>query len=53
VFYHPELDTVDYNNKRKLLRLMLRDSKNGFDKLVVRDQSEPMPIMISNVKAIN
>ncbi|MBP5996111.1 MAG: hypothetical protein KA736_10465 [Crocinitomicaceae bacterium] len=53
VFYHPELDTVDYNNKRKLLRLMLRDSKNGFDKLVVRDQSEPMPILISKFKAIN
>lgn len=53
VFYHPELDTVDYNNKRKLLRLMLRDSKNAFDKLVVRDQSEPMPILISNYKALN
>lgn len=53
VFYHPELDTVDYNNKRKLLRLMLRDSKNGFEKLVVRDQSEPMPILISNYKVLN
>jgi hypothetical protein len=53
VYYHPELKSADYNNKRKLLNAMLRDTKNGFAKLVERNQSESMPILISNYKALD
>ncbi len=45
VYYHPELKSKDFNKKSKLLRLMLRDSVSDFSKLVVRSQSEPMPIL--------
>lgn len=53
VYFHPELKSKDYNKKRKLLRLMLRDSIGDFSKLVERNQSEPMPILISKYKDIS
>lgn len=52
IYYHPELKSKDYNKKSKLLRLMLRDSIGDFSKLVERNQSEPMPILISKYKDI-
>jgi hypothetical protein len=43
----------DFNKKRNLLRIMLMDINDGFSKLVERNQSQPMPILISKAKALN
>jgi hypothetical protein len=53
IYYHPELSIEDFNKKRNLLRVMLADINDGFSKLVERNQSQPMPILISKAKALN
>lgn len=53
VFFHPEDKVNDFNRKSQLLRLMFHDSITDMTKLVVRSQSEPMPILVSNYKAVN
>jgi hypothetical protein len=53
VFYHPEDKINDFNRKSQLLRLMFHDSIGDMTKLVVRSQSQPMPLLFSNFIAIN
>lgn len=53
LYYHPELQIGDFNKKRNLLRTMLMDINGGFSKLVERNQSQPMPILISKAKNLN
>lgn len=53
VFYHPEDKDNDFSSKSQLLRIMFHESIDNMKKLVVRSQSEPMPILLSNYKAIN
>ena len=53
VFYHPEDTINDFNRKSQLLRLMFHDSIGDMTKLVVRSQSQPMPLLFSNFIAIN
>jgi hypothetical protein len=52
VFYHPEDKDNDFISKSQLLRIMFHDSMDNMKKLVVRSQSEPMPILVSNFKEI-
>ncbi len=53
VFYHPENKDNDFSSKSQLLRIMFHESIDNMKKLVVRSQSDPMPMLVSNYKAID